>query len=34
MYGTREFSTNVDNVKAAAASYNDNSPDARVWWDK
>ncbi|MSP08090.1 MAG: SusD/RagB family nutrient-binding outer membrane lipoprotein [Chitinophagaceae bacterium] len=34
MYGTREYGTNVKNVTAAAAAYADNSPDARVWWDK
>jgi len=34
MYGTREYATNVKNVTAAAAAYNDNSQDGRVWWDK
>ncbi|MDO4511455.1 MAG: SusD/RagB family nutrient-binding outer membrane lipoprotein [Bacteroidales bacterium] len=32
-YPSSEFTVNADNVKAAAAKYNDNSTQANVWWD-
>lgn len=34
VYGTREYTLNTTNVQKAAATYNNDSPDARVWWDK
>ena len=34
VYGTNEYSLNTANVTAAAALYNNDSPDGRVWWDK
>ena len=34
VYGNREYSLNTANVTAAAALYNNDSPDGRVWWDK
>lgn len=34
VYGNREYTLNTANVQKAAATYNNDSPDARVWWDK
>ena len=34
VYGTNEYTLNTANVTAAAALYNNDSPDGRVWWDK
>ncbi len=33
VYPPGEFNLNETNVRAAAAKYDDNSPDARLWWD-
>jgi hypothetical protein len=33
-YGNREYTLNTTNVQKAATTYNNDSPDARVWWDK
>jgi len=33
-YGNREYTLNTVNVQKAATTYNNDSPDGRVWWDK